>query len=451
MKWNTKYGLYLAAIGSACGLGNLWRFPYVVGENGGGVFVLLYVLIALLVGLPLMIGELILGRSERAAIIPATQHLQKAKPQFRFSLIGKLSVGLTLVLLAYYAIISGWVLYFFVQFVRELFVAHGEHTVLSLKNVSQNELLQIGLTSVHLIFCMVVVARGVQEGIERWIGSLIPLFAVLMIFLVYESLSLPSSVDALRFLFYPSFSNLTWFSLGQAIGHVCFTLSVGFGTMTTFGSYTRDDEHIPTVGFRITILDTLLSLAAGLLIFPIALSASHVPLTDPGLLFEALPTFLLERRGGEAFGAAFFLCLYLAALGASIGLMEVIVSNLMSLLKKNRQHATWFGGVFVFLIAIAPAIIEPLIVGNRGTRFLTILDSLLMNWFMPLLALGLCWIFSRGMSPNELRKAFFQESKVESEALYPMWLNAVRWGIPALILLGLALQMIGVIFSQRLA
>lgn len=438
LNWKTRFGLYLAAIGSACGLGNLWRFPYVVGENGGGAFVLLYVLVALVLGLPLMIGELFLGRSQRAAIIPATQKLGNP----RFSLVGKVSVCLVLLLLAYFAIISGWVLFFFVQFVKAIFV-HSD--VFSLKQIVQNEFLQIGLTSVHLIFCMIVVAKGVQEGIERWIGSIIPLFAVLLVFLIYESMSLPSSVDALRFLFYPSFSGLTWFSLGQAIGHVCFTLSVGLGMLVTFGSYMKESDHIPVVGFRITILDTVLSMAAGLLIFPIALSASHVPLTDPGLLFEALPTFLLERRGGEAFGAAFFLCLYLAALGASIGLFEVIVSNMMYLRKQSRAASTYFSAAIVFSIAVICAVLGVIVFENQAARILVFLDSMLMNWLIPLIALGLCWVFAKGLNKTELEKAFVHENQLESSALFPHWLIAVKYGIPALIILGLILQTVGVI------
>ncbi len=440
LNWKTRFGFYLAAIGSACGLGNLWRFPYVVGENGGGAFVLLYVLVALVLGLPLMIGELFLGRSTRAAIIPATKKLSNPN----FSIVGKICVCLTLVLLSYYAVISGWVLFYFVQFVKAIFVTQSSH-VLSLQQVTQNGFLQIGLTSVHLIFCMIVVAKGVQEGIERWIGAFIPLFAVLLVFLIYESLSLPSAVDALRFLFYPSFSGLTWSSLGQAIGHVCFTLSVGFGTMVTFGSYMKEEDQIPVVGFRVTILDTVLSMAAGLLIFPIALSASHVPITDPGLLFEALPKFLLERRGGGLFGAAFFLCLYLAALGASIGLFEVIVSNVMHMLKQSRIKSTYVSAAVVFSISVLSSFVGLLFFENQGTRMLVLLDSLLMNWLIPLIALGLCWVFAKGLKKNEIERAFSQENQLESSALFPHWLFAVKWGIPAVIILGIALQIVGVL------
>lgn len=448
MKWGTRYGLYLAAVGSACGLGNMWRFPYVVGENGGGVFVLLYVFLALAVGLPLMIGELILGRSQRSAVIPATRALQQRHPGQVFGRVGQLSVFLTLILLSYYAIVSGWVLYFFIQFLKETMMGSPVSSALSLRQVTENSFLQMGLTSVHLIFCMVVVARGVQEGIERWIGSIIPIFAVLLVFLIYESLSLPSAQEALRFLFYPDFSHLTWFSLGEAVGHVCFTLSVGFGTMVTFGSYLQGDEHIPTVGFRVTGLDTLLSIAAGLLVFPIALSVTKVPLTDPGLLFEALPQFLLGRRGGAAFGTAFFLCLYLAALGASIGLSEVVVANLMALRRQARPRAAWMAGILIFVVSAIPAMVGPLIDGSQGTRFLVLLDSILMNWFIPLAALGMCWIFARGMNRQDIESAFLKENRIEGEALLPQWLRAVRWVIPGLIVLGLVLQTIGVAIAN---
>lgn len=442
--WATRFGFYLVAIGSACGLGNLWRFPYVVGENGGGAFVLLYLLVALIVGLPLLIGELTLGQTKQASIVPATKALSHGK----FFLIGYGSLVVTFVLLAYYAVISSWVLYFFIQFLVDLLAPTVGVQTISLAQVTGNTFVQVGLTSVHLIFCMVVVARGVQEGIERWIGALIPVFAVLLFFLIAQSLALPTATEALRFLFYPDFSSLNWSSLAKAIGHVCFTLSIGFGTMVTFGSYLRRENHVPTVGFRVTLLDTSLSLAAGLLIFPIALSVSNVPLEDPGLLFEALPSFLLERRGGYAFGAAFFLCLYLAALGASVGLFEVIASNLMSIRKCSRVRSTAEGGVLVLAAATIMASLSPYLGDRFGWRVLVVLDSILVNWLLPCLTLGICWICTRGLSRSETEKSFLQAGLIESEALYPHWRFMVRWGIPVLVIVALILQAWGLLFGR---
>lgn len=441
--WRTRFGIYLAAMGTACGLGNLWRFPYVVGENGGGAFVLLYVFIALILGMPLMIGELSLGKIKKSSIVGATKSLDLVSGKTEWAWIGRLCLALTLVLLSYYAVISGWVLYFMVQFFKEILIPTGSTgPAISLQQITSNGFLQMALTSVHLIFCMIVVGRGVQEGIERWVGALMPIFSVLLIFLAYQSLRLPSSPQALRFLFYPNFSELSLSSLIHAIGHVLFTLGVGFGIMTTFGSYLRDKDHVPTVGFRLTLIDTVMSFAAGLLVFPIALSASHIPLTDPGLMFESLPVFLMERSLGEYFGFAFFLCLYLAALGASVGLLEVIVSNGMMIMKKPRQQSTWYSGLGVLIISFFPALLGAISQNSSHRSILEVLDGVLVNWAMPLAALLFCVVFSRGLKKSEMEEIFLVQNKVESQALFPHWLTLVRYGIPGLIIIGLVLQVI---------
>jgi len=444
--WNTRFGFYLAAIGSACGLGNLWRFPYVVGENGGGAFVLLYVFFALLVGMPLLIGELILGKSTRRSVLSASIELS-AMNQRKYYWIGRLSVLMSLVVLSYYAVISGWVLHFSTQFLSGLF--HPEVLVEKgrLDHLLSNGWLQVGLSSVHLLLAIVVVLKGVQEGLERWITAMMPIFAVLLVLLVIKSLSLDAAGEALRFLFYPDFSKLQLSSPLHAIGHVCFTLSVGFGTMVTFGSYLKDSDHIPTAGFRVTVVDTLLSLFAGLLLFPIVLQASNIPLTDPGLLFEALPRFLSQTPGGVLFGFMFFICLYLAALGASIGLLEVIVSNLVDRTKMSRTWAAWICGVAALVIGVVPALSSTFFNGVRfqGKALLEILDGLLINLFLPLIAVGVAWVISSGLSSKEKERLFVQTEKIESVALYPHWKWMLKWGIPFIVGIALILQIIDLI------
>jgi neurotransmitter:Na+ symporter, NSS family len=441
--WKTRFGFYLAAMGSAFGLGNLWRFPYVAGENGGGAFVLLYVFLALLIGLPLLVGELMLGKSSKQSVLTATSQLiyKEGRP---FRWIGRFSVALTLVVLSYYAVISGWVLHFLTQFTMS-FIADDMELKGSLALLQSNGLLQIGLASVHILLAVVVVIRGVQEGLERWIGAMMPAFGILLALLMIKSLALPSSAEAMRFLFYPDFSRLNWSSLVHAIGHVLFTLSVGFGTMVTFGSYLKDSDHIPTAGFRVTLVDTFLSLIAGLLIFPIVLSASNIPMTDPGLLFEALPRFLLQMKGGLLFGLAFFLCLYLAALGASIGLLEVIVSNWVDRLKMKRSTAGWLSGALALGIAIVPATSGSLLknfrAGDKG--LLENLDSILINWCLPLIALGMSFAIAWGMRAKDKERLFVDLNKIESSILFPHWTVVIKWVVPITIVAALLLQMIG--------
>ena len=445
--WKTRSGFYLAAMGSAFGLGNLWRFPYVVGENGGGAFVLLYVLLALLVGLPLLIGELMLGKFTRKGVVMATAEIMSSHAKF-FRWTGRFSIVLCLVVLSYYAVICGWVLYFLTQFWIVLWAPMGAQPG-SLGLLQNNGWLQMGLASVHILVAMTVVMRGVQDGLERWIGAVMPVFVVLLTLLTIKSLALPGAPEALRFIFYPDFSHLGWSSMSHAIGHVLFTLSVGFGTMVTFGSYLRVDEHIPTAGFRVAVMDTALSLIAGILIFPIALSASNAPLTDPGLLFEVVPRFLFSMSGGVLFGLAFFICLYLAALGASIGLLEVIVSNLTDVFKVRRLASVWLSGFFVLLIALLPGLSTTLLKDfNLGKKsLLENFDSILINWCLPIIALAFAFTIVRGLSQIDKKKLFVDTERIESVALFPHWTFVIKWIVPSLIILSLFLQTLGLFLN----
>lgn len=441
--WRTRFGFYLLAIGSACGLGNLWRFPYVVGENGGGAFILLYVFMALAIGAPMLIAELMMGKNSRRSVIVVTQQLsQKAAMNFRWA--GRFAVILSIVVLSYYAVISGWVLHFMTQFLISIFSPPEMVTAkTNLAALMSNGWLQLMLASVHLLVTIVVVVKGVQEGLEKWISYTIPLFAILVGILVLESFSMPSTPEVLRFLFYPDFSKLTWSSLNHALGHVFFTLSVGFGTMVTFGSYMRDSDHAPTAGFRVALVDTAISLVAVVMIFPVAFQASNIPLTDPALMFEVLPRYLLAIRGGTLFGLAFFACLYMAALNASIGLLEVVVSNWVDAEKKmERGRATWYSGLVALVLTILPALSSSVF---KNVRFferslIESLDSLLINWFLPIAALGVLLAFNRGIADKEKETSFVDKDKFVSYSMYPHWLFTLKWVAPAVIVLGLLMQ-----------
>jgi NSS family neurotransmitter:Na+ symporter len=445
--WRTRFGFYLVAIGSACGLGNLWRFPYVVGENGGGAFVLLYVFVALTVGLPLLIAELSLGKATRQSVIMATQKIAKNSNRF-FVWAGRFSVLMSLMVFSYYAVISGWVLHFLSRFVMEILLyddLNSSGTTLTL--LLQNGWLQWALASVHVLLTIIVVGKGVQEGLEKWISYMMPLFVTLVILLVVRSTSLPSEPEVLRFLFYPDFSKLTYSSIIHAVGHIFFTLSVGFGTLVTFGSYMREEDHVPTAGFRVTVVDTVISLVAVLLVFPIAFQASNVPLTDPALLFETVPRFFMGFRGGAWFGLLFFSCLYMAALNASIGLMETIVSNLVDTQKQRlrRSKASWMVGGVALLIAMLPAFSSSAFSSVQviGKSLMEVIDSVLINWILPLIALGLAITINLGMSDVEKEEHFIDKKRFVSYSMYPHWKWAMKWYAPGVIVLGMLLQILG--------
>jgi NSS family neurotransmitter:Na+ symporter len=264
-------------------------------------------------------------------------------------------------------------------------------------------------------------------------------------------MSLPSAPEVLRFLFYPDFSKLTWSSLNHAIGHAFFTLSVGFGTMVTFGSYMNEGDHIPTMGFRVALLGMLVSVFAGLLVFPIAFQVMERPLTDPALLFEVLPRFMGQIRGGYIFGLTFFVCLYLAALNASIGLLENILSNWLDFSgrKIKRSAAVWGVGAAVLFLALFPALAEyPLGNVNLGEKSLIEnLDSFLINWLLPFVALALLYTIRKGMRQKELERYFVDKDHPASVAMYTHWSIVIKWVAPTLIIIGIVFQVVSLLID----
>jgi len=448
--WRTRFGFYILAMGSAFGLGNIWRFPYIVGENGGGAFVLLYVLLSMTVGLTLLIAELMFGQATRKSVVMATAQLFPHRAQWS-RVLSYFPLVLSLVVLSYYSVITGWVLHFMSQF-AVYFISKPDYTQGSLSVLMKSGGLQWGLASVHILISMVIAIKGLQDGVERWIGWLMPFFTVIVLSLIYQSISMTETADVLRVLFYPDFSKLTMGSLNHAIGHVFFTLSVGFGTLITFGSYIKADQHVPTLGFRVTLFDMIVSMASLLLVLPLAMQASSRPLTDPALLFDVLPRFFIEIPGGVVFGFGFFLCLYLAALNASLGLFETIVSNLVDSIKGlSRTSAAWIVGVLCLSLTIVPSLASSFFSETRligAKSMLELIDSFLINWFLPFVALGSLYLFDRGLAEKEKRKHFVSSSALASHAMYPYWLFSLRWIVPGVILLGWVLQIINFIKSE---
>lgn len=439
--WATRIGFYLVAIGSACGLGNVWRFPYVVGENGGGAFVLLYLVLALTVGLPLLIGELLLGKYTQRSLMGAAQQI-KSPHLSLLKWLGPISILLSLITLSYYAVISGWVLHFAMQFLSG-FVRTNVEQKDFLTALMSNGLLQVGLASAHLIVVFIVVAKGVQEGVEKWIGNVMPLFIILLVYLVGRSLSLPTVDQALRFLFYPDFSKLNSSSLISALGHVFFTLSVGFGTMVTFGSYMHGNDHVPTAGFRVAVTDSLISLLAGLLVFPMALQVSQARLTDPTLIFEALPAFFMMSKAGPYLGLVFFICLYIASLGASIGLLEVIVSNLADRFPQmDRRKAAIISSLLAFVVATLPAFsssnLRQIEIAGRGV--LENIDTVLITWILPMVALGGSFVLSYILPAAPKNEEFSNPSHLNSASLYGAWTWSLKYFVPVVIVIGFVLR-----------
>lgn len=458
--FGTRLGFYLAAIGSAFGLGNLWRFPYVVAENGGGAFVLLYLFLVFLVGVPMLVGELCLGKISRNSLLPAISKLLGERYQVRdlreptvtpppwvrwiLRRAGLFSMIITIVVLAYYAVISGWVLHFLMQILVSVFEPERFNPDGALKVLLKNGWLQVLLSSVHLLTVAVIVAKDLEYGLEKWVGYCMPAFGILLIALAANSVRLESGTEALRFLFYPDFSKLSLASLGQALGHVFFTLSIGFGSMVTFGSYLRERAYLPMAGFRVCTVDAIISIWAGVLIFPLAIYGGQQQFEGPQLLFQTVPHLVRQVPGGTWFGIGFFLCLYLASLGASIGLFENVVANWREVRRVPRPRAAYLVAALCFFLAVGPAlssnVLSHIRIGDRG--FLELLDFALINWCLPIAALAtaqaVCWLLRQ-----ELVRAEFADPTVPShENLFRHWIFVLRFVVTPVILVALILQVV---------
>lgn len=455
--WGTRLGFYLAAVGSAFGLGNLWRFPYVAAENGGGAFVLMYLALAFLIGLPFLIAELLFGKLSRSSLLPATYKLTGDRHQVRnisseskplassakvtFKSLAWASLILNLLVLSYYAVISGWVLHFLIRILFGLLGLTHFDGAQSLEVLMSYGWLQILLTGLHLIVVGFVVAKDLEHGLEKWVGYAMPIFVFLLGLLVYKSLSLESTPQALRFLLYPDFSQLKVSSLAQAIGHVFFTLSIGFGTMVTFGSYLRDESYIPLAGLRVCTLDSVISVLAGVVIFPLVILGG-TDVIGPDLFFQTVPRLFDSMSGGLWFGALFFLCLYLASLGASISLLEALVANLRETKRIPRKRgAIWITYLCLF-VALIPALgsstLSFIKIGGRGV--LELWDVLLINWVLPIVALFISQMVSWRLRQGLIMKEFKQTESGSSAQLYSHWIFVLRFVASPIILIALLLQ-----------
>ncbi len=441
--WSNRYAFYLATVGSAFSLGNLWRFPYVVDSNGGGAFVVTYILLCFIIGMPIVVGELMLGKLSRLSIISATDQIsqqsahawvRKWKP---WKWVGVSANLASIFLLSFYSVICGWVLFFLVQYLVHMFT--GIPLADDLFNIlMKNGWLQVGLMSVHLLITTIVVSRGLKQGIERLSTLIMPLFMALMIYLVFKSLSLPGTVDAMRFLFYPNFSYFTSETLLKVLGHVFFTLSVGMGAMVVFGSYLRDDTYVPRSGFKVTILDITISIFSGFLIFPIVFSANINGDYGPSLIFNTLSVFFNKMGLGNFFGLIFFICLYLAALGASIMLLETSVAHLIDSKRFKRNRASWSMIVFVFIAAL-PASLSSTVFKDMKFMDLSMLrlyDKVLVDYLLPVVCLGISLLVGFGLTKKQKENLFIREDEMDSENLYRNWHFLVRWLVPAVIILG---------------
>jgi len=424
--WGSRLGFVLAASGSAVGLGNIWKFPYITGEYGGGAFVLVYLACVLLVGLPLMYSELIIGRRSGKDVLGAMRKLTAHCGDLGRDLsgfAGIMGIASGFLILSFYSVVGGWAIHFFWVALDLIPMTDGGAGPTFGALVGNAPLSALWHT-VFMGLVIAVVARGVHDGIERACSRMMPaLVGILLVLLVYVAFS-GGLGASLSFLFRPDFSKLSGPAVLEALGHAFFTLSLGMGAMVTYGSYLESEASVVRDGAWIAMLDTLIALLAGSVIFAVVFDAGMRPAAGPGLVFVTLPDLFAQMPGGQAFGIAFFLLLIFAAWSSAISLLEVVLAYFVDEHGVSRGRGALLVGGVIWLIGIGSAVWGPV---------LDFLDNLTTNYMLPLggmiIAITAGWL----LKPED-RIAGFTALGSVGPMLATGWLFVIRFVTPVLVL-----------------
>jgi len=452
-QWSSRMAFILAATGSAVGLGNIWKFPYITGENGGGAFVIVYLVCIAAIGVPIMIAEVMLGRRGRQSPINTMSALaaEEGRPA-TWTLLGWLGVIAGFLILSYYSVIAGWALSYVFRTASGVFEGATADGVSSIFTdfVSNPESL-LAWHTIFMVATMIIVSRGVKHGIERAITYLMPALFVLLIILLFYSMSTGYFVNGLDFLFAPDFSQLTASSVLVAMGHAFFTLSLGMGAIMVYGSYLPKDTSIAKSSMMIAAADTLVALLAGMVIFPIVFANNLEPGVGPGLIFQTLPIAFGQMEAGILIGTLFFVLLVFAAWSSSISLIEPAVAWLVENKGINRVTASVWCGLATWLVGVGSVLsfnvwadktwslnlFGEVLFENK--TFFDTLDGLTANIMLPMgglfIAIFAGWLMKTESSKKELNT---------EEKGYNLWLLLVRVVAPVAVMV-VFLNAIGII------
>ena len=423
----------LVTAGSAVGLGNIWRFPYVAGENGGGAFLLIYILSVLLLGVPIMLSEFAIGRNTHRNAVGAYRTLSS-----RWSILGYNSILAPLLIMGFYLVVSGWTLEYMIHSLT------GEFTRISTPEAyeslfnafTQNPWKPLLYTVVFTLLTHGVIALGVQKGIERSARIMMPLLLLILVVLAVHSILLPGGTEGVKFLFAPDFSKVTPSTVLVALGQAFFSLSIGIGTVVTYASYFKPDTNLRHTALNVTILDTLVAVLAGVVIFPAVFSVGIEPSSGPSLVFITLPGIFNSMPLSMVWSSVFFLLLVVAALTSTISLHEVITAYMHEEWHMSRRVAAWSTtGACMALAAVASLSLGVLKGWNIfGLTIFDSLDYLTANILLPAGGFFTC-IFVGWRLDRKILKAEISNNGTLKFRIYGVFIFLVRYVCPAVLLL----------------
>lgn len=436
--WSSRWTFILAATGSAVGLGNIWKFPYITGENGGGAFVLVYLICIAIIGVPIMMAETMMGRRGRQSPVNTMRDLtMEAGVSKAWVGIGWMGVLAGLLILSFYGVIAGWALnYIFVLGEGTFVNATADTVVANFETLQANKHEMIMWHTVFILMTVAVVAGGVTKGLGNAVRVLMPMLFILLIALLFYGVAEGDFAAGFDFLFNFKFDKLTWDGVLVALGHAFFTLSLGMGSIMAYGSYMPGDAPIGKTILLVAGLDTLVALVAGLAIFPIVFAHESVQAgAGPGLLFVSLPIAFGNMAGGVLFGTLFFVLISLAAWSSAISLIEPGVAWLVETGKLKRLGATFLLGTAAWALGLGSVLSFNDWAGEEyhifGMTFFDFVDALTANFMLPLGGLLIAVFAGWFMHKGHVRK----EMSHESPETFELWRALVRFISPTLVAL----------------
>ena len=409
--WSSRFAFILASAGAAVGLGNIWRFPYIAGENGGGAFVLVYIGFVIVLGIPLMMSEVLVGRRGNQNAASSFRSLALQNNSSKFWMIGgALPIIAGFLILSYYSVVSGWVCDFLYYSIFSTFKHLSVGQISNLfDNLLGDPMLMLFWDTLMIAAIILILARGIHKGLEKTVYFMFPALAVLIVVLIIYSFNTGSFNEGFNFLFKPNFHDLTPHGVLLALGQAFFSLSIGTGIMLTYGKYVSKETSIMRTCIIVVFADTLVALLAGLAIFPIIFANGLEPSAGPSLIFKTLPVAFSQMHFGDFFSALFFLMLLFAAFTSAIALLEPTILWLMEKYDFSRAKAATSAGFVLWVVSLGS--VASFNIGAQfkifGMTFFDLLDTITSNIMLPLngliVALFTGWIIHKQDTRDEFQ------------------------------------------------
>ena len=433
-QWGSKIGFILASAGSAIGLGAVWKFPYMTAANGGGSFLLVFLIFTLLIGLPLLLAEFVLGRGAAVSAVKTFGKLGKNKKYNIFGIIGAFAL---FVLLSFYSVIGGWILvYLGISIADALGIYSTSDYVALFSTIISNPWIALGAQAMFILLNVLIVSRGVQKGIERASKIMMPMLFIIFLIIITRSLTLPNSMAGVTYFLKPDFSKITTSGLLFALGQSFFALSIGVTAMLTYASYLNKQVNMVQSGVSVVIMNIAVSIMAGLAIFPAMSSFGMESEGGPSLLFIVLPQLFNNMAFGKIFYILFLILFLFATITSSVVMLEINVGNLTDQKNTNRTKWSVIVGILTFVFGIPSALSYGTLANTLffGKTFFDSMDFLVSNILMPLGCLFLS-IFTGYVLDKKvaMRELHVREDNKVSLGFFKAWLFLLRYVLPIII------------------